>query len=76
MWVALRFGYWITLVAAVSAAGFLVTSLSAFFRHHPANDWVGRVIGVLTLTPTKRGGEAMPSIMRVQVIWHPHRALP
>ena len=41
------------------AAGFLVRAFmiqhdcghGAFFRHRLANDWVGRVIGVLTLTP-------------------------
>ena len=41
------------------AAGFLVRLFmiqhdcghGAFFRHRRANDWVGRVIGVLTLTP-------------------------
>ncbi len=59
MWFALRFGYWLTLVVAVPAAGFLVRLFmiqhdcghGAFFRHRLANDWVGRVIGVLTLTP-------------------------
>jgi omega-6 fatty acid desaturase (delta-12 desaturase) len=47
------------LLLAVPAAGFLVRlfmiqhdcSHGAFFRHPLANDWVGRVIGVLTLTP-------------------------
>src|SRR5215467_4497937 len=59
MWVALRFGYWLTLVVAVPAAGFLVRLFmiqhdcghGAFFRHRLANDWAGRVIGVFTLTP-------------------------
>ncbi|HEU0061848.1 MAG TPA: fatty acid desaturase [Hyphomicrobiaceae bacterium] len=59
MWISLRFGYWLTLVVAVPAAGFLVRLFmiqhdcghGAFFRHRLANDWVGRVIGVLTLTP-------------------------
>src|SRR5258707_2820129 len=44
---------------AIPAAGFLVRLFmiqhdcghGAFFRHRLANDWVGRVIGVLTLTP-------------------------
>jgi omega-6 fatty acid desaturase (delta-12 desaturase) len=43
----------------VPAAGFLVRLFmiqhdcghGSFFRHRLANDWVGRVIGVLTLTP-------------------------
>jgi omega-6 fatty acid desaturase (delta-12 desaturase) len=44
---------------AVPASGFLVRLFmiqhdcghGAFFRSRLANDWVGRVIGVLTLTP-------------------------
>ena len=59
MWAALDFGYWLCLLLAVPAAGFLVRLFmiqhdcghGAFFRHRLANDWVGRVIGVLTLTP-------------------------
>ncbi|MFL6796164.1 MAG: fatty acid desaturase [Xanthobacteraceae bacterium] len=59
-WAAYRFGYWwLTLLITVPTAGFLVRlfmiqhdcSHGAFFRHRQANDWVGRVIGVLTLTP-------------------------
>ena len=59
MWLALDVGYWIGLVLAVPAAGFLVRLFmiqhdcghGAFFRSRLANDWVGRVIGILTLTP-------------------------
>lgn len=59
MWLALEFGYWIGLVLVIPAAGFLVRLFmiqhdcghGAFFRNRLANDWVGRVIGVLTLTP-------------------------
>ncbi|WP_119390298.1 fatty acid desaturase [Taklimakanibacter lacteus] len=59
IWVAVREGYWIGLLLAVPAAGFLVRLFliqhdcghGAFFRHRPSNDWVGRVLGVLTLTP-------------------------
>ena len=59
-WAAYYFGYWwLSLLLAVPAAGFLVRAFmiqhdcghGAFFRHRLANDWVGRVIGVLTLTP-------------------------
>ena len=59
-WTAIHFGYWwLSLLLAVPAAGFLVRLFmiqhdcghGAFFRHRLANDWVGRVIGVLTLTP-------------------------
>jgi omega-6 fatty acid desaturase (delta-12 desaturase) len=59
MWAALDTGYWICLLLAVPAAGLLVRLFmiqhdcghGSFFRHRHANDWVGRVIGVLTLTP-------------------------
>jgi acyl-lipid omega-6 desaturase (Delta-12 desaturase) len=59
MWAALDVGYWISLLLAVPAAGLLVRLFmiqhdcghGSFFRHRHANDWVGRVIGVLTLTP-------------------------
>ena len=59
-WAALHFGYWwLSLILAVPAAGFLVRLFmiqhdcghGSFFRHRLANDWVGRVIGVVTLTP-------------------------
>jgi omega-6 fatty acid desaturase (delta-12 desaturase) len=59
MWLALDIGYGVYLLLAIPAAGFLVRLFmiqhdcghGAFFRHRLANDWVGRVIGVLTLTP-------------------------
>ena len=59
MWVALYFGYWLGLLLVIPAAGFLVRLFmiqhdcghGSFFRDRLANDWVGRVIGVLTLTP-------------------------
>jgi acyl-lipid omega-6 desaturase (Delta-12 desaturase) len=59
MWAALSTGYWVGLLLAVPAAGFLVRLFmiqhdcghGSFFRRRRANDWVGRVIGVLTLTP-------------------------
>ena len=59
MWAALDLGYWFCLLLAVPAAGLLVRLFmiqhdcghGAFFRHRLANDWVGRVLGVLTLTP-------------------------
>jgi len=59
MWAALDVGYWLSLLLALPAAGFLVRLFmiqhdcghGAFFRHRVANDWIGRVIGVLTLTP-------------------------
>ena len=60
MWASLYFvGFWLTLLLAVPAAGFLVRLFmiqhdcghDAFFRRRATNDWVGRVLGVLTLTP-------------------------
>jgi omega-6 fatty acid desaturase (delta-12 desaturase) len=63
LWVLMRLsldvGYWLTLLLAVPAAGFMVRLFiiqhdcghGAFFRHRDANSWVGRVLGVLTLTP-------------------------
>jgi omega-6 fatty acid desaturase (delta-12 desaturase) len=59
MWLSLSVGYWLTLLLAVPAAGFMVRLFiiqhdcghGAFFRHRLTNSWVGRVLGVLTLTP-------------------------
>jgi acyl-lipid omega-6 desaturase (Delta-12 desaturase) len=59
MFVTVSAGHWAGLLLAVPAAGLLVRlfmiqhdcSHGSFFRSRRANDWVGRVIGVLTLTP-------------------------
>jgi omega-6 fatty acid desaturase (delta-12 desaturase) len=60
MWGAVHFGYyWLCLLLALPAAGFLVRLFmiqhdcghGAFFHPRLANDWVGRVLGILTLTP-------------------------
>src|ERR1700691_4421179 len=59
MWAGPDRGHSVRLLLAVPAAGFLVRLFmiqhdcghGAFFHHRLANDWVGRVIGVLTLTP-------------------------
>jgi omega-6 fatty acid desaturase (delta-12 desaturase) len=59
VWATTGVSYWLSLLLAIPAAGFLVRLFmiqhdcghGAFFRHRLANDWVGRVIGVLTLTP-------------------------
>jgi acyl-lipid omega-6 desaturase (Delta-12 desaturase) len=58
-WAALSVGYWLSLLFAIPAAGFLVRLFmiqhdcghGSFFRRRRANDWVGRVIGIFTLTP-------------------------
>jgi omega-6 fatty acid desaturase (delta-12 desaturase) len=59
MLLSLHIGYGLYLLLAVPAAGFLVRLFmiqhdcghGSFFRHRLVNDWVGRVIGVFTLTP-------------------------
>jgi omega-6 fatty acid desaturase (delta-12 desaturase) len=59
MWWSLSVGYWLTLLLAVPAAGFMVRLFmiqhdcghGAFFRSRGTNNWVGRALGVLTLTP-------------------------
>jgi omega-6 fatty acid desaturase (delta-12 desaturase) len=59
-WSADYLGYWeLSLLLAIPAAGFLVRLFmiqhdcghGSFFRHRQANDWMGRFLGVLTLTP-------------------------
>lgn len=59
-WAAYAAGlWWLALLLTVPAAVFLVRLFliqhdcghGAFFRHGPTNDWLGRALGVLTLTP-------------------------
>jgi acyl-lipid omega-6 desaturase (Delta-12 desaturase) len=59
IWVALDHHYWIGLPLVVPAAGLLVRLFmiqhdcghGSFFPGRLANDWIGRAIGILTLTP-------------------------
>jgi omega-6 fatty acid desaturase (delta-12 desaturase) len=59
MWLSLDVGYWLTLLLAIPAAGLVLRLFmiqhdcghGTFFGHRLANDWLGRVLGVLTLTP-------------------------
>ena len=59
IWAALDQGYWFAVLLEVPAAGLLVRLFmiqhdcghGSFFRGRAANDWVGRAIGVVTLTP-------------------------
>ena len=61
MWAVLHFfgAWWLCLLIAVPTAGFLVRLFmiqhdcghGAFFPHKAVNDWTGRLIGVLTMTP-------------------------
>ncbi|GGH35779.1 omega-6 fatty acid desaturase (delta-12 desaturase) [Cribrihabitans marinus] len=58
-WWSLGVSYWLTLGAALLNAAFLLRLFAiqhdcghgAFFRNRTVGDWLGRVIGVLTLTP-------------------------
>lgn len=59
-WTLYRFGYWWAALLLTIPAGMFLARLfmiqhdcghGAFFRVRQANDWVGRIIGVLTLTP-------------------------
>ena len=59
-WTAMKFGlWWLALILTVPAGAFLVRLFmiqhdcghGAFFEARAANDWVGRLIGLLTLTP-------------------------
>lgn len=59
-WVGVAFGlWWVGLIVSVPAAFFVLRLFiiqhdcghKAFFRSHRLNDWIGRVLGVVTLTP-------------------------
>ncbi len=63
LWVAilvsLEVSYWLTFLLAFPTAGFLLRIFliqhdcghGTFFRNRTTNDWVGRVLGIVTLTP-------------------------
>ena len=58
-WWALSVSYWLTLAFSILSAAFLVRLFliqhdcghGALFRKKAVNDWIGRVLGVFTLTP-------------------------
>lgn len=58
-WMSLAVSYWLTLVISLVNAAFLLRLFAiqhdcghgAFFKNRTLSDWVGRAIGVLTLTP-------------------------
>jgi len=58
-WQALSISYLLALAICVPAAAFLVRLFliqhdcghGSFFRSRAANDWVGRILGVMTMTP-------------------------
>lgn len=59
MWIALDVHFALTMLLSIPAAGFLLRLFliqhycghGAFFERRRANDWAGRCIGVITLTP-------------------------
>jgi acyl-lipid omega-6 desaturase (Delta-12 desaturase) len=59
MWALLPVSYWLSLSLAIPTAAFVVRLFmiqhdcghGSFFRNRAINDWVGRVIGIVTLTP-------------------------
>jgi omega-6 fatty acid desaturase (delta-12 desaturase) len=59
MWAALSIGYWLCLLLAFPTACFLMRLFmiqhdcghGTCFRRRATNDWVGRIIGVVTLAP-------------------------
>lgn len=58
-WLGVRAGHWAALLLTIPAGAFLLRLFivqhdcghGAFFRHRALNDWTGRALGVLTLTP-------------------------
>lgn len=58
-WWSLSYSYWLTLAISLFNAAFLLRLFAiqhdcghgAFFKSRDASDWLGRVIGILTLTP-------------------------
>lgn len=58
-WWSLSVSLWLTLALSLANAGFLLRLFliqhdcghSAFFKNRLVSDWLGRIIGVLTLTP-------------------------
>ena len=59
IWAGVENGYWAVLLLSVPAAGLLLRLFiiqhdcghGSFFEKRAANDWVGRVLGVFTMTP-------------------------
>jgi omega-6 fatty acid desaturase (delta-12 desaturase) len=59
MWFSLSWSYWITLALAVPTGGFMIRLFiiqhdcghGSYFKSAMVNNWVGRVLGVFTLTP-------------------------
>lgn len=60
-WMSLSISYWLTLAISLVNGGFIVRMFiiqhdcghGSYFSNRHASDWVGRILGVLTLTPYK-----------------------
>lgn len=58
-WWSLSYSYWLTLAISLVASAFLLRLFAiqhdcghgAFFENRHVSDWIGRILGVLTLTP-------------------------
>ena len=58
-WVAVHYGFWYGLILVVPAAAFLLRLFmiqhdcghGSFFANRRFDDWIGRILGILTLTP-------------------------
>ena len=58
-WYSLSISYWLSLAICVPTAAFLVRLFmiqhdcghGSFFRRKATNDWLGRILGVVTITP-------------------------
>ena len=58
-WLSLEVSYWLTLLISLVNAAFLLRLFAiqhdcghgSFFRNRTLSDWVGRALGILTLTP-------------------------
>jgi omega-6 fatty acid desaturase (delta-12 desaturase) len=58
-WLAVHYGIWIGMILVIPAAAFLLRLFmiqhdcghGSFFARRRVDDWTGRVIGVLTMTP-------------------------
>jgi len=71
MWALLGLGQWWALLGVIPAGGLIVRLFiiqhdcghGSMFSHKKANDWIGRFIGILTLTPYDhwRRGPRAPS---------------
>lgn len=69
-WWSLGVSYWLTFALSLLNAAFLLRLFAiqhdcghgSFFKNRTIGDWLGRVIGVLTLTLTMSGGAPTPSI--------------